>query len=375
VTQDPNRLPRLVVLSRHYAEYCFRYANACANYAQVLLIIDSNNARSEWDIEALPRNPRLVVVQLDFRMRKSGLTSVLKALLMTLRFKPDAVHFQEVPDVVTPIMMALLRPFSRIVLTVHDPASHSGNDAALPRYVYTLRDFGRRRAHLIIVHGNYCATILVRESPLLASRIVATHHGVLMIPPRGFSDPTKRSILFFGRMELYKGLDVICDALRILDERGVAYEITIAGRGPAIDQLQSQLARMPRVTLVARFVPPAELSALLQHAQVIVLPYRDATQSGVLGAAFGNHRPVVASRVGGLPDVVKDGINGLLVEPGDPKMLADALQKIFEDDALLEQLRTGAVQSAENELKWDNIARDLLPQLTRLSRAAGPTFD
>jgi glycosyltransferase involved in cell wall biosynthesis len=365
VTQELERLPRLVVLSRHYGEYCFRYANACASYAHVLLIIDANNAHSEWDLEALPRHPRLTVVQLDFRMRKSGLSAVWKSMSLAVRFRPDVVHFQEVPDVITPLMMLFLRPFSRIALTVHDPASHSGTDASLPRYVYAIRDLGRRAAHLIIVHGNYCATTLASESPALAQRIVTTNHGVLMVPPRGFSTPQKRSALFFGRMEHYKGLDVICDALRMLEDRKVAYQMTIAGRGPAIDQLQSQLARVPHVTLLPRFVPPAELSTLLQHAQVIVLPYRDATQSGVLGAAFGNHRPVVASRVGGLPDVVKDGVNGILVEPGDAGMLADALQKVFENEELLDRLSQGAVQSAENELNWDNIARDLLPRLTQ----------
>jgi glycosyltransferase involved in cell wall biosynthesis len=358
------RGPRIVIFSRHYAEYCFRYANALAKDADVLLILDSTNAVAQWDVTALPKRERLDVVYANFRMRQSGLIRLMKATRLMLRFKADFIHFQEIPDVITPLQIAFFNLFTRTVLTVHDPLAHSGRDSNLLSIVYLLRDFGRRRAGRIVVHGQFCRDALANSYPDLASRTVSAPHGVLMVPNSGFGKPDPASILFFGRMEKYKGLDVVYEAVKILIGRGVRHRITIAGRGSAMDELRDALAALPTVTVIARFVDPRETSRLFQSAAVVVLPYKDATQSGVLGAAFGNHRPVVASRVGGLPDAVTDGINGLLIEPGDPQALADALQRVVQDDALRERLSAGAEASAANELNWDNIASLAIRELS-----------
>jgi glycosyltransferase involved in cell wall biosynthesis len=88
----------------------------------------------------------------------------------------------------------------------------------------------------------------------------------------------------------------------------------------------------------------------------VVLPYKDATQSGVVAAAYGAGRPVIASAVGGIPEVVIDGYNGLLVPPINPEALANAMEKLILSPELLDRLTQGAKATASGLMNWDRIA-------------------
>lgn len=117
---------------------------------------------------------------------------------------------------------------------------------------------------------------------------------------------------------------------------------------------------MPTIKTINAYISPKETGRLFQSATVVALPYKDATQSGVLASAYGNSRPVVASATGGIPDVVTDGVNGLLVPPGDATALADALERVLTSKPLAAALTDGARQTAAGLLNWDRIAEQLL---------------
>lgn len=143
-----------------------------------------------------------------------------------------------------------------------------------------------------------------------------------------------RTILFFGMVRSYKGLDVLLEALRIALSQ-IKCRLIIAGEFyEPVDRYlnfirQSRLE--PYVELDDRYIPNEEIPRLLERADVLALPYRDATQSGVLRMALGSGLPVIASAVGAFADEVVDGVNGLLVKPGDPGSLSQALIHYFSD--------------------------------------------
>ena len=176
------------------------------------------------------------------------------------------------------------------------------------------------------------------------------------------------TILLFGRMERYKGVDVLIGAIRNLLSDGYKFDLIVAGRGSELDEHLDVLSALPNVRIINKYLQPVEAQSLFRAATVVVMPYRDATQSGVVASAFGNGRPVVASRVGGIPDVVKHEVNGLLVEPGDSIELAAALARILTDAPLRGRLTDGARHSALNELNWDIIASRVSHQLRTARR-------
>nr|WP_279292515.1 glycosyltransferase [Methylobacterium goesingense] len=167
-------------------------------------------------------------------------------------------------------------------------------------------------------------------------------------------------MLFFGRMEAYKGLETLLDAADILQRDNVACRIVVAGRGPELDRLRPRLLQQPCIEVLEKFLTPAEATEQFQRAEIVVAPYQDATQSGVVAAAVGNGRAIVASAVGGLVDAVSDGVSGLLLEPGRPDVLAEALTGLIDDRGRLLQLLAGSEAEAAGRFAWDRITDDLL---------------
>jgi glycosyltransferase involved in cell wall biosynthesis len=269
----------------------------------------------------------------------------------------------------------MLRPFFRVIWTIHDPMPHSGRDSELSASVTMPRDIARRLATLIVVHGPRCRAELLRACPWAAGRVLLSQHGILMQPLDAIAPPEENVVLFFGRMERYKGLEVLTEAAELLAARGVEFRLVVAGIGPELDRLAPRLAGIPGTEVIADFVSAETASELFRRAAIVVLPYLDASQSGVAAAAFGNHRPVIASRVGGLPDVIDDGANGLLVEPGNSTALADALQTVLQRRETLDRMQQSARATAEGKLSWDRIASDMAHHLAAHMEAAQRTVE
>lgn len=143
----------------------------------------------------------------------------------------------------------------------------------------------------------------------------------------------RRVLLFFGFVREYKGLDVLLDAVRRLP-RDEGYHLVVVGEfyddreryRAALDALQGE----GRLTLVDRYVPNEEVGAYFAAADLVMVPYLSATQSGVIQIAYGFHKPVVATTVGGIPEVVEDAATGYLVPPGDAAATAAAVRRYFD---------------------------------------------
>ncbi|MGH2635731.1 MAG: glycosyltransferase family 4 protein [Actinomycetota bacterium] len=149
--------------------------------------------------------------------------------------------------------------------------------------------------------------------------------GELSVDP-----PDEPSVLFVGALEAVKGVDVLLEAWPAVRMAVPSCRLTIAGEGSMAGTVRSWAAEEPGV-LVAGAVPREDVRRLIDAATLIVLPSRSEGLGRVVLEAFGRARPVVASRVGGIPELVVDGANGLLVPPGDRMALAGAIVRLLED--------------------------------------------
>ncbi len=361
---------RVAIYAPHFAEYSYRLAAALARHCDVRLVLNRKDANQQWNLSWIrTANPFDTRIR-DLSLRRSGAIGLPRSFLDILAFRPDVVHCHECPEYFTAGLMELLRLTSLPrVLTVHDAIPHSEGGSGTNSAEERLRERMRSGATHITVHGKSCVADFRRASPYYKGEIASSMHGVLMVPPEdGTSiEPTKGRVLFFGRMWAYKGLDVFLDAIDMLGKRGVHHQAIVAGRGPEMVRLGDRMARMPSINAIDDYISPTDTSMLFQSAEVVALPYKDASQSGVLASAFGNCRPVVASATGGIPDVVKDGVNGLLVPPGDATALADALERVLTSKTLEASLTEGARQTARGSLSWDHIAEQLFTSYRRLA--------
>jgi glycogen(starch) synthase len=159
--------------------------------------------------------------------------------------------------------------------------------------------------------------------------------------------PERQVALFVGVLELYKNVDGLADAWRLAAPRLRAAELRIVGRGTRTDVVEALLRDFPEQTVWLQRLTTAEVADELDRARVLVLPSRSEGMGRVIVEAFCRGRPVVATRVGGIVDLVQDGVNGLLVEPGDTAELTDAIVRILTDRELSERLAGAARPSVE----------------------------
>jgi glycosyltransferase involved in cell wall biosynthesis len=214
----------------------------------------------------------------------------------------------------------------------------------------------RAHADRLIVHGDRLRNEWSEREPDVGPRLASVPHGVLgSTVPTALADPS--TFLFFGRIESYKGLEFFLKAGMLLVQRGFEPRLIVAGTGPDLELYRAQISEMPWVELVDRWIDADEIPNLFARSSAVVLPYTDATQSGVAAMAFGFGRPIISTNVGGLPDVVCDGYNGLLVPPKDAEALAEAMSRLIASDDLRRSLTSGASAYGSTELSWDLIAR------------------
>jgi len=165
-----------------------------------------------------------------------------------------------------------------------------------------------------------------------------------------------RVLLFFGYVRPYKGLHDLLLALT-LTRRDAWDQLVIVGEFYEPLERYRALLQDPairdRVRVVNRYVPNEEVAGYFAAADVAVLPYREATGSGIAQVAFGAGVPVIATRTGGLEEVVEEGVSGLLVPTRDPRSLARAIERFFDED-LAANLRAG-VARARGRFGWDGL--------------------
>lgn len=160
-------------------------------------------------------------------------------------------------------------------------------------------------------------------------------------------------LLFFGFVRPYKGLDLLLEAMELLKEEDLF--LTIAGEfWNGEEQTLERIRRAglsDRIEVRPRFHTEADTAALFARADVVVLPYRSATGSGVIPLAYHYNKPVIITRVGGLPDVVEEGVTGLIVDPDSASQLASAIVRAFT----LRPEPT-AFEPIKSRLSWEGFA-------------------
>jgi glycosyltransferase involved in cell wall biosynthesis len=220
------------------------------------------------------------------------------------------------------MVVALRRVGIPVAVIVHDAEAHPGDGFPL---LLALQRALLRRADLAIALSDHVASALARNGslpprmPVLVAALPPLAFGSVT-PPGAHAGP--RRVLCFGRLRTYKGLDLLAEALRLIGPRA-DMEVRVVGQGPESTAL-ADLRALPGVTVENRWVPEGEISSILNWADTVVLPYREASQSGIAPTALAARRHVIATRVGGLPEQLKDEPFATLCEP-DAASLAAAL--------------------------------------------------
>jgi glycosyltransferase involved in cell wall biosynthesis len=273
------------------------------------------------------------------------------------RFQPDVVLAPFIHLWLWPLLTYLRQP---LVLFVHDPNPHPGIVGALWHGLD--RRLARRASHVIVHSSIFVATVVDRYGVNPARVSVAPigpltdYREAAVSEAPGGEAGTGPRVLFFGRMEAYKGIEVLLDATPAIVRACPGAVVNLVGSGLS-RRLSARARSTVGVQLDDGWASDADVPAIFSRADIVVLPYTSATQSGVIPVAAAFSLPVVASRCGGLPEQLDDGASGVLVPPGDATALAEAVVGLWENPDRALALGRSLHDAYSTDRSWESIAR------------------
>ena len=303
--------------------------------------------------------------RLPFRVRRAIRT-----------FRPEAIVAED-PRTATLVMLGRRlagAPRAKVICEVHGDWRHStrlygaGGRRLLSPLVDALDRYGVRHSDAVRALSLYTATLVKGERGELPDAVFPTYTDLSVFTERPLRPlPETPTALFVGVLERYKNIDGLVAAWPRVADRVPEARLVVVGKGPLRGEVEKLAAELPeRVELIEELLPEG-VSAALDDATLLVLPSRHEGLGRVVIEAFARGRGVVASRAGGVLDLVDDGVQGLLVDPEDTVGLAGALSTVLSQHEVAERL--GAAASARFA-DWNQTADEFAERTKELVESA-----
>ena len=340
---------RVALIATAAFDYCIEYAEMLTESCNVLLCAPEKCLAGRALID-----PKIEIARFDWLRHRSPFSFVLIVrLLVRIRaWRPDIVHFLGENNVWLNLMPPLMGR-TPVVTTVHDIEYHPG-DAESRRVPRVFIDRFIRQSDAIIVHGEKLRSAALGKLSTPADRMFVFPHPPLTyyarLAQRNKMVRTKDGlfrVLFFGRIYEYKGLKYLIEAAQMALPRLPSLRVVVAGRGDDPAKGSMSISAPEIFDLRNRFIPDLELAQLLTDADVVALPYIEASQSGVLMVALAFGLPVIATDVGEIANVVRMTGAGVVVPPRDSRALAGALVELGANAPLRQSFAKAATEALQ----------------------------
>ncbi len=244
------------------------------------------------------------------------------------KLKPDVIHFNHFFNI--GIFGCTLNKFKKII-TIHDPIPHIGDDTFGNRLKRNINKFFIKK-YILLNMSQFEEFIVKNNIPrkdVYLSKLGVYEYYSEKLSQVNIKQANRNTILFFGRISRYKGINILVKAFEIVKRKHPYLKLIIAGKGELNIDVKSD------ILLLNRYIFPDELLKLIYECSFVVCPYIEATQSGVVMTAFSLKKPVLATNVGGLPEMVDHNITGYLCEPNSVEKLSKSIERLIENNDLL----------------------------------------
>ena len=303
----------------------------------------------------LYRDCRVRLIRLP-RMRNPRSLFVLRDLSRSIEDDGvDVAHILLGPDEFWFAVLASLLRRTPTVLTMIVPKPNIGQRFPFA-FIWGVQKLAAISSDVVIVNGADQVQLVERLYRVSATKI---YHVPLSIRPsawihkqrdeRAFEETS--TILFFGRADSHKGLEYLVEAQPFITNRLPTARIIISAHGPELTRCRALIHDESKFEILDGFVSEDEMANLFERSTVVVAPYLTASTSGVIIRAHSHETPVVATRVGSIPEYIEDGITGLLVEPRNARQLADALVSILANRPLRARMKQNIRQMLKGRRK------------------------
>jgi len=368
-------LPKILILDFSgrggISHYIFCLSNALAQAGTHVRLLTT----TDFELEDRPTTCVYEKIFFPHRRRTSffakGLVyacSLARLMGAIRRHRPAVVHFHEtkLPWIEKKILRYLKNKNVRLVLTAHD-VLHPEKQKTSAALENLYQAFDR-----IIVHAEENRQALLRQFALESDKIQIMPHGEYTFLASDHTDQAKarqqlgipldkKVVLFFGYVRQYKGLHILIEAVAAASASISKLFLIIAGEAKEDFKIYQKLIEQKNLQDDTRcdldYIPIEKVPIYFSAADVVALPYISIYQSGVVQLAYAHRRAVIATTVGGLPEIVEDQKTGYLVPPNSPEKFAEAISAAFANMGRLKRMGEEAHKTAKQKYSWVEIAK------------------
>jgi len=336
-------------------QYTADLANRMAETDEVFLVTTSNFPKDRYSPAVTTVTP---VTTENTGMSIDGLRigqlGVINKAVEDL--EPDVVHFTGPHLWNVPIVRRLRQIGIPVVHSLHDLDPHKGSGYGSLLHIWNKLII--QSSDTILVHGEIYRERLIKAgkpvdsvvfTPLL--HLFVRYESQITVRETAMMPTFDNMLLFFGRIEEYKGAEVLLEAyqntIEQISKEAAHPTLILAGPGKLLDGWASRLP--PGVEWRNKFIDDEEAIALFNTCSLVVLPYVDGTQSAVISSAYYFNKPVISTSVGALREYVDDRKTGLIVDPANPAALSQAILGIVDDESTLRTMGTAGRKWYDNQ--------------------------
>lgn len=246
----------------------------------------------------------------------------------------------------------------KMVLTMHDPIPHS-SDEKIVNIIHRWCSIRLTRSFILLNKTQkhvFMDKYKIDEERVHISRLSIYTHLHHTIPTEPLCD--KPYLLFIGSIQPHKGLEYFCQAMDSIIKTEPNIYAVIAGKGNFYFD-KSIYEQNPHFKFFNRFILNEELASLIINCVAVVCPYIDATQSGVVMSAFALNKPVIATNVGALPEMMENNRHGFLIPPKNSKALETAIKQILQPEIAQQFSSNIEKDFSSGERSWSKIAKEI----------------
>jgi glycosyltransferase involved in cell wall biosynthesis len=286
--------------------------------------------------------------------RRSLLRSIpllFTTFLVCRAVKPQWIHNLWLHHI--PLLIGRCFTGAHLAYTAHDPILHTGESGFIRTQV---NNYLIKKSDLCFIHGD-SGRIPFKWSLKDKKAVLSIPHGEFGFWEKSGTVKQQPVILFFGRIRPYKGLSILLSAFEQLAIDFPGLKLRVCGEGD-MQEYVPQINRISGVEIVNRFIEHHEIPVLFGQSLFVVLPYLEATQSGVIPMAFALGRTCIATDTGALTDIAQHRHNSLIVPPGDVAALNNAMRYLLNNQKERHRMEENALQSVHTAeaLSWDKAA-------------------
>lgn len=351
---EGHRGMRVACFGFSFIDYTIQIANALSQRGIDTFILLPDEHMEEH-LDSIGERVRRYIYKQPRLYSPANVLLVRRLLRQLSAFNPDIIHIQGGHPWFSLALPWLRLKRRHIVSTLHDARPHLGENHLRTKFTMVLT---RKYSGRIFVHGRNIKELMAQYYP--ANKIHVIPIGEYNVAPlRKYATGLKEEgnlVLFFGRIYQYKGLEYLIRAEPLITNEVPGAKIVIAGRGESFERYQRMMVNRENFIVHNHYISFKQGAELFERCSLVVLPYIEASQSGVVTAAYGFKKPVVITDVGSLTEVVDDGVTGYVVPPGDEVALARAVIKLLKDEALRKEMGENGYRKLKKDLSWDEIA-------------------